>query len=117
MITLFDMRFTAEYTQEERVVIYFENNELIRKEVPGLQYTDDLKREANRILSQKYSVNKVYTLQEIADECGITRAAISLRLSEMIRGLHYTKPESKAAGVNITEDGRLAIIARMKKDF
>jgi len=115
MIELFDKRFTVNYTEDERLVIYLDGNEFIKKKVPGLNYTDDIKREANRILTQKYSANKIYTIQEVADECGVTRVAISLRLNEMIRGLHYTKAESKASGVNITEDGRAAIIARMKK--
>ena len=112
--TLFDPRFTAAYI-DGRVIVYLDGNEHISRKIAGIQYTDDLKREANRLLTQKYSTTKVYTPQEVADECGITRSAISLRLPDMIRGLHYTKPESTKGGVNITEDGRAAIIARMKK--
>ena len=115
MITLFDKRFTVDYI-EGRVIVYLDGVEYIKKKVANIQFDDEIKQEAHRMLSQKFaSADKIYSVQDIAEECGVTRAAISLRIPEMIRNLHYLKPNSKTSGIIITEDGRRAIIERMKK--
>jgi len=115
MITLFDKRFTCDYI-EGRVIVYLDGVEYIKKKVANMQFDEELEREAHRMLSQKFaSADKIYTMQEVADECNVTRAAISARIPEMIRGLHYIKANSKTAGIIITEDGRRAILERMKK--
>ena len=110
MLTLFDPRFTVEYTQEERLVIYCEGKEIVNKRIPGLIFQDDLKREAIRLLNSKYTPHRYYTLTEIAEIAGVTKQGLSFRLPDMIHGLHYIKGGGRTATVLITEEGRRFLI-------
>jgi len=105
MLTLFDPRFAVEYTDDERVVIYRDGTEIVKKKVPGLMFEPDLKQAAISLLNAKYMPVRYRSLAEVANDCGVTRQALSLRLKDMIHGVHYIKGDMKMSGVIITPEG------------